>query len=77
MHAAHQQLAIFHDREALFQVHASLTHALDFRAVQLHAAFQPFLDEVIVERLFILCHGLDALCPRHAITSSHLLHGIV
>ena len=69
VHAADQHLAVLDDGEALLEVHAPLAHALDLRAVQLHAALDALLDEVIVERLFVLCHGLDALCARHAITS--------
>lgn len=50
VHAADQHFAVFDDGKTLFEVHPSLTHAFDFCALEFHAAFQPLLDEVIVER---------------------------
>ncbi len=69
VHAADEHLAVLDDGEALLEVHPPLTHALDLGALELHAAFQPLFDEVIVERFFVLCHRLDALCARHATPS--------
>ena len=48
VHALNEDFPVLDHSEALFQVHLALAHGLDFRAFQLDAALDAFLDEVIV-----------------------------
>lgn len=70
VHAFDPDLAMADDRPAFLEIHATLPHALDLGAVQLDPALVAFLHEIIVKRLAILCHGLDALLMRH---ENHIL----
>lgn len=72
VHSLNKDLTVFDDGIAFFQVHPALPHAFDLSTLQLHSAFQPFLDKIIMERFLVLSHRFYSFCAGHTSTSNRV-----
>ena len=65
MNSDEEDLTVFYLAVRILEVHLTCPETLNFSAGKGHAAFKPFVDEIIVKGLSVLGYYLDSLLYCH------------